>query len=88
MLGGDAKHVLVANPDYLRANTGVMLLRVHPWSLALIDRLLATGAPRVRRRNALAAQVFVGKGMNPGALCYLWHRGGLSYLWEGKESGR
>lgn len=58
-LGGDARHVLVPSPDYLRANTGVMLLRVHQWSLALVERLLATGAPRVRRRSALAAQAFV-----------------------------
>eukprot|EP00967_Tisochrysis_lutea_P033640 scaffold40062_cov42-Tisochrysis_lutea.AAC.2 len=64
VLGGDPKHILVASPDYLRANTGLMLLRVHKWSLALVERMLSKGAPHVKRKNALEAQESVRN------LCY------------------
>ena len=42
--------------DYLKLNTGIMLLRVHPWSLALVERILHYGRKRARRRHALVLQ--------------------------------
>ena len=35
--------------DYLKLNTGVMLLRVHGWTLALLERMLHVGRKATRR---------------------------------------
>ena len=40
-------------------NSGVMLLRVHNWSLALLERMLRHGRKQARHRHALAAQAVV-----------------------------
>ena len=44
--------------DYLKANTGVMLLRVHNWTLSLVSRMLSRGGrtKAQRRKHALAIQ--------------------------------
>ena len=57
VVGGEPQGV--ADADYLKMNTGLMLLRVHPWSLALLGRLLAHGRKAVRHRHALEAQQVV-----------------------------
>lgn len=54
VVGGDPAGV--AQADYRKLNTGVMLLRVDRWSLALLDELLHHGRQPGRRRRALAAQ--------------------------------
>ena len=40
----------------LKLNTGVMLLRVHEWTLNLLDRMLRVGRKDVRHKHALAMQ--------------------------------
>ena len=66
VLGGDPAAVNGGQPsvnggaaraDYLKANTGVLLLRVHRWSLALITRMLARGGRTRAARRAHALQV-------------------------------
>ena len=58
VLGGEPKGVF-EDVDYLKLNTGAMLLRVHSWSLALLRRMLEVGRKAVRRRHALDAQKVV-----------------------------
>ena len=58
VLGGEPKGVFEER-DYLKLNTGVMLLRVHSWSLALLHRMLAVGRKAARRRHAIDAQKVV-----------------------------
>lgn len=55
VLGGEPKGVY-EDVDYLKLNTGMMLLRVHSWSLALLRRMLEVGRKTARRRHALDAQ--------------------------------
>lgn len=55
VVGGDPSGVF-ERADYLKLNTGIMLLRVHPWSLALVERILHYGRKRARRRHALVLQ--------------------------------
>ena len=47
--------------DYLKLNTGVLLLRVHNWSLALLNRMIARGGRtrQARRRHAVEIQRYV-----------------------------
>lgn len=67
VLGGDPSAIAGGEQgterksDYLKLSTGVMALRVHPWSLALLSRLLAAGGSsrRARTRRALEIQAFV-----------------------------
>lgn len=42
VLGGEPKGAL-EELDYLKLNTGVMLLRVHGWTLSLLRRMLSIG---------------------------------------------
>lgn len=61
VVGGDPAGVGAkdgAPADYLKLNTGLVLLRVHPWSLALLNRMLRqAGRSRAeRRRRALDVQ--------------------------------
>ncbi|KAL1524579.1 hypothetical protein AB1Y20_019469 [Prymnesium parvum] len=58
VVGGEPKGVF-DEADYLKLNTGVMLLRVHSWTLALLRRMLAIGRKAARRRHALDAQKVV-----------------------------
>ena len=60
VVGGDPS--VLEEPDYLKLNTGVMLLRVHPWSLRLLSAMLYLGRPALRRENALQAQSVVRAG--------------------------
>lgn len=63
VLGGDPSAVGGGAPraDYLKANSGVMLLRVHEWTAALVRRMLARGGRTraQRRRHALEIQQHV-----------------------------
>ena len=63
VLGGDPAAVGGGRPkaDYLKANTGVVLLRVHNWSNALLNRMLTRGGRTraQRRRHALEVQAAV-----------------------------
>ena len=61
VVGGDPAGIGAkdaAPADYLKLNTGLVLLRVHPWSLALLNRMLRqAGRSRAeRRRRALDVQ--------------------------------
>lgn len=68
VIGGDPSAVGGSQPkaDYLKANTGMMLLRVHNWTSALLSRMLARGGRTraQRRRHALAAQEYVANLCN------------------------
>ena len=65
VVGGDAALAIGRNgsalADYLKLNSGVMLLRVHNWSLALVERMLLRGGktPSIRRRRAKEIQASV-----------------------------
>ena len=65
VLAGDP--AAVAEGDYLKLNTGVMLLRVCKWSLALLNLVLDRGRRRSRRDNAASAQSMV-KNLCAGCL--------------------
>lgn len=56
VIGGDPTMLATTSADYLKLNTGVMLLRVHEWTQSLLERMLRIGRPEVRRRHALALQ--------------------------------
>lgn len=61
VVGGDPAGVSSASgsrSDYLKLNTGVLLLHVHNWSLALVERMLARGGRTraARHRRALEIQ--------------------------------
>jgi len=56
VLGGDPSGVGGEKADYLKLNSGVMLLRVSNFSLALLERILSIGRPQARRKHALALQ--------------------------------
>ena len=69
--------------DYLKINSGVMAIRVHPWSLALLSRILTSGGrtPQARRRRAVEIQSVVanlcmGCIDDQAALLELLHREG------------
>ena len=75
--------------DYLKVNSGVMAIRVHPWSLALLSRLLAAGGRgrRARARRALeiqehVANLCVGCIDDQAVLLELLHRGDDGPRWR------
>lgn len=55
VMGGEEKGVY-DEADYLKLNTGLMLLRVSSWALALLERMLNIGRKPARHKHALAAQ--------------------------------
>lgn len=63
VIGGDPGAIGHGQPraDYLKANTGVMLMRVHNWTVALLSRMLVRGGrtKAQRRRHALEVQEHV-----------------------------
>eukprot|EP00308_Calcidiscus_leptoporus_P023284 CAMPEP_0119376748 /NCGR_PEP_ID=MMETSP1334-20130426/41097_1 /TAXON_ID=127549 /ORGANISM="Calcidiscus leptoporus, Strain RCC1130" /LENGTH=160 /DNA_ID=CAMNT_0007395409 /DNA_START=247 /DNA_END=726 /DNA_ORIENTATION=+ len=58
VVGGDPKGVY-EDADYLKLNTGVMLWRVHPWSMNLLDQLFDQGHRDARQGHAHSVQQFV-----------------------------
>ena len=58
--------------DYLKANSGVLLLRVHRWTLALLRRMLARGGrTRELRRRAITQLSAAAKDQKSLALATL-----------------
>ena len=55
VMGGEERGVY-DEADYLKLNTGLLLLRVSGWALALLERMLRVGRKPARHRHALAAQ--------------------------------
>mmetsp|Transcript_2339 Transcript_2339/g.6532 ORF Transcript_2339/g.6532 Transcript_2339/m.6532 type:complete len:426 (+) Transcript_2339:75-1352(+) len=56
VVGGDPAGVLGAQADYLKINSGVLLLRVSNFTVALLERILSFGRPASRRKHALVLQ--------------------------------
>ena len=73
VLGGDPAAVGGGRPkaDYLKANTGVVLLRVHNWSNALLNRMLTRGG-RTRARIKAGALLAHFEQIAYGLLHSLW----------------
>lgn len=57
VLGGDPATLSEAQPDYLKVNTGVLLLRVHNWSLALLERVLQRGGRTRQQRRRRGVEI-------------------------------
>lgn len=68
VLGGEPKGVFTEF-DYLKLNTGVMLLRVHSWTLSLLRRMLKIGRREQRwSSRPLLLPIRLGSSLHAGRL--------------------